>query len=278
MKATFENISVFIITYNEEENLPYCIDSVKGSDDIVIFDSFSSDKTKEIALSYSVVRFFQNPFKDFSTQRNDGLHNITFKNKWVFIIDADERCTPELWNEMLAKINSPEDSFVTYSLRRKLYFQGKWMKHNTMSPVWVERLVLPQKVKFEREVHERLICDGKQGLLNEQLIHLSFSKGISHWITRMNNYTTVIASENKANINKIDFFKILKGNPLERRRTVKMLFYKCRFRWFVFLLINIFIKWSFLDGKKGLKYIALCSFTEFIASLKEKEISEKYVL
>lgn len=277
MKESFENISVFIITYNEEVNLPYCIDSVLGSDDIVILDSFSNDMTKDIALSYPVVRFFQHSFKDFSTQRNYGLNNIMFKNKWVFIIDADERCTSELWNEMLTTINSSDDSVVSYSLRRKLYFQGKWMKHNTMYPVWVERLVIPQNVRFEGDVHERLISNGKQELLNEHLIHLSFSKGISHWIQRMNNYTTFIASENRIKKN-INITKIFQGNPLEKRRTVKMLFYKCRYRWLIFLIINIFFKWCFLDGRKGIKYVVLCSFTEYIASLKEKEIPEKYAL
>jgi glycosyltransferase involved in cell wall biosynthesis len=272
------NISVFIITHNEEKSLPYCIESIKYSNDIVVLDSFSNDKTENIALLYPTVRFFQHNFKNFSTQRNFGLHDISFKNEWVFIIDADERCTSGLWHEMLTKINIRDNSIVTYSVRRKLYYQGKWMRHNCMYPVWVERLVIPSKVKYVGDVHERLICNGEQALLNEQLIHLSFSKGINDWIQRMNKYTKIVASENKQNTRQFSISNLIIANPLEKRRTLKLLFYKCPFRWLIFLFYNFFIKWCFLDGIKGIQYIILCSYIEFITTIQEKERQEKLMI
>src|SRR3990172_2214865 len=123
-----ESVSVLIITFNEETTLEMCLNSVKWSNDIVIVDSFSTDKTELITNNFKNVRFYQRKFDNFSSQRNYGLHDIAFKKDWVFLIDADEICSEQLGKEILneaAKENSNVTSFV---VSRKDYFYGKVMR------------------------------------------------------------------------------------------------------------------------------------------------------
>lgn len=92
-------ISVLIITKNEEQDLPACLDSVSWSDDIHVFDSYSNDKTVDIALAAGA-KITKRHFDDWSTHQNWGLNNIPFKYKWVLYIDADERVSTSLFNTL----------------------------------------------------------------------------------------------------------------------------------------------------------------------------------
>ena len=92
-------ISVLILTKNEEIDLPGCLDSVSWSDDVFVFDSFSTDRTAEIARSHGV-NFVQRKFDGYSSQRNAALDELPFRHDWIFILDADERPTAELVREM----------------------------------------------------------------------------------------------------------------------------------------------------------------------------------
>src|SRR6476660_4600592 len=106
-------ISVLILTLNEEENLPACLESVKWSDDIVVLDSFSTDKTVEIARSAGA-RIVQRQFDNWAAHQNWALENISFKNSWVYYSDADEIVTPELRDELFAIARNPEEKRVAF--------------------------------------------------------------------------------------------------------------------------------------------------------------------
>lgn len=98
----FSNVSIFIITKNEEVNIARCLDSVRWSNDVVILDALSSDRTVALAASYPNVRLFSRPFTNYSDQRNYGLHSIRYRNNWVLVVDADEVVELALADEVRA--------------------------------------------------------------------------------------------------------------------------------------------------------------------------------
>src|SRR5438128_3009701 len=137
--------SVLILTLNEEQNLPRCLESVGWSDDIVVFDSFSSDRTVEIAREFGA-RVFQRGFDNELNHRTASLQ-LPFKYPWVFNPDADEITPPELRDEMLACVRNPGDK-VAFRMRRRDTFMGRWIRHSSLYPTWIMRLFRPEAVSF----------------------------------------------------------------------------------------------------------------------------------
>ena len=126
-------ISVLILTKNEQQDLPGCLQSVSWSDDIHLFDSFSTDNTVQIAEAFGA-KITQRTFDNWSAHQNWGLVNINFKYNWVLYIDADERVSDELRNSLLSA-NPDEHPYVAYEIRRRDYFwNNTWLKHAQLSP------------------------------------------------------------------------------------------------------------------------------------------------
>jgi len=268
------NISVFIITYNEERTITDCIRSVSWSNDIVVLDSNSTDTTKKTVLSFPQTRFVQRAFDDFSSQRNYGLHKITFKNPWVFIIDADERCPEELAQEMAHAANDKTKGKKSpaYLIRKKEFFQGRMMKHNTCYPVWYERLVKPKEVRFEREVHEHLVFKGKPGRLKGHIHHYPFTKGLSQWISKHNNYSDREALLEYSSTPRFRIRELMSKNAPKRRNAMKAFSRKLPCRWVFYFFYNLFFRLAFLDGIPGIHFLFLKTWYEFIISQKVAEL------
>ena len=145
-------ISVLILTLNEEINLPGCLESVAWSDDIVVFDSYSSDRTVEIAKAAGA-RVFQRKFDNYAAQRNAALTEVEYKNPWVLMVDADERWPRAIYDEIRAAIGNVENVSL-YHFRRKDMFCGRWLKRSTRYPTCFGRLVKLGYVTVEREIKE----------------------------------------------------------------------------------------------------------------------------
>ena len=122
------SISILILTLNEELNLPGCLESVKWSDDIVVLDSFSTDRTIEIAKA-SGSRVVQIKFDNWASHQNWAMENIFFKHDWVFYLDADERMTDDLRAEITAIASNRNEKTVAFYCGRKNFFMGRWIKH-----------------------------------------------------------------------------------------------------------------------------------------------------
>ncbi len=128
-------VSILLLTKNEEIDLPGCLASVNWSDDVVVYDSLSTDQTKDQALGLGA-RFVQRPGQDPSfayggnegIHRTWGIHEITYKYPWLFVIDADERLTPEAVIELQAIARNPDPRYVAYRIRRRDYFQGRQLR------------------------------------------------------------------------------------------------------------------------------------------------------
>jgi glycosyltransferase involved in cell wall biosynthesis len=265
-------ISVLILTYNEETNLPRCLESLHWCDDTVILDSFSTDKTKEIAHS-SGAQVFERPFDNYAAQRNFGLKEIPYKHPWVLMVDADEEVTPELANEIKEAIASCDSNTTLFRMRRKDHFLGKWIRRSSGYPTWFGRLVHPNRVHVEREINEEFLTDGTIGLLQHHLNHYPFNKGFSAWLEKHNRYSTMeatlIVNQGLMNPNMGDF---LDKDPATRRKAIKALVYRLPGRPLLMFIALYFVRGGLLDGKAGLTFCILRSFYEFLINCKVKEL------
>lgn len=260
--------SVLILTCNEEACIQRCINSVDWSDDIVILDSFSTDKTVSIINRNKDVRLHKLQFIDFATQRNYGLHNIKFKNNFVLLLDADETCTNELMNEIFKISDDDCHHISTFNIKRKLFYKNKWLRHNTMYPVWIGRLVKPMQVIFKGEVHEKLVVDGNIGYLKNHIDHFPFDKGLDHWLQRRIVYSNLMIEKEINEFKKIKFTHLFSNNPIMRRKNMNIIFRKLPLRWMFFFFYNFFIKCAFLDGARGIEHLMLETFYEYISFIK----------
>ncbi|MEX3955030.1 glycosyltransferase family 2 protein [Trinickia sp. EG282A] len=266
-------ISVLILTKNEEKDLPGCLESViTWCDDIHVYDSFSTDGTVEIARLLGA-RVTSRQFDNWASHQNWGLANINFKHDWVLYIDADERVTADLATEAIATIAEPQDH-VAFEIRRRDFYKDRWLKHVQASPYYV-RLFKPAYVRYERVVNPVTIVNGKTGRLNAYLDHQPFSKGIAHWISRHNSYSSLEADQfliNAASAERFELSKALLARNFQvRRYHQKGLFSKFPLRPLVKFLLLYVVRGGFLDGKPGFSYALLQSIYEYLIVLKVEE-------
>ena len=269
-------ISILVLTKNEQKDLPGCLQSIAWSDDIVVYDSFSTDETLKVAERFKA-RVVQRVFDNWAAHQNWGLQHIEFRHPWVFYIDADERMTPELQAAVLRAVEKPGDA-VGFRVRRRDFFLGTWLKHVQTSPYYL-RLFRPKKMRYERLVNPVSIPDGPVASVEGYLDHFPFSKGMAHWLDRHNSYSTLEArqiSENRLNYAGFSLGKALFSRDFhERRFNQKELFYRMPFRPLVKFVILYVLKRGFLDGRAGLTYAALQSIYEYMIVLKARELVDE---
>lgn len=183
------DLSVAIITKNEEKNLPDCLKSVSFADDIVVVDSGSTDRTVEIAKEFGC-RVFVEDWKGYGFQKNSAVEKC--RHTWVLLLDADEMVPDEAKESIIGVLEKP--SADAYSLKRKNYFHGKWIKHSGNWPDRNIRLVNKTKGSFRSVIHERWVTDGRLQDLDAFILHYSFSS-YSDLIKILNKYSTITAGE-----------------------------------------------------------------------------------
>jgi glycosyltransferase involved in cell wall biosynthesis len=271
-------ISIFILTKNEEQNIAGCIEAVRWSDDIHILDSYSTDATVEIAKRLGA-KVSLREFDSYSGQQNWGLRNISFKYPWVFHCDADERVTPALAQAMARAVQKPGDA-AAFRVQRRDFFFGVWLKHAQVTSLY-PRLFRPERMRYERLVHQVSIIDGPTSQVEGYLDHFPFSRGLADWVAKHNSYSTMEAQEILANRSPASRAGNARGSLLkamfardfaERRRNQKELFYRLPFRPLVKFLALYVAKRGFLDGRAGLTYSILISYYEYLIVLKTREL------
>lgn len=265
-------ISVLILTLNEEENLPACLEAVKWSDDIVVFDSFSTDRTVEIARAAGA-RVIQRRFDNERDHRAAALQ-VEFKNAWVYNPDADEITTPELRDEMLRVVNDTSRKEVAYRVRFKNMFMGRWLRHSSLYPTWVMRLFRPEKLSFERTINLRYVADGPEGRLDSHFEHYSFNKGLNAWFEKHNRYSWHEAEESLKSLScgSFNWCNLFAAEPATRRRAQKELSFRLPCRPLLRFLYMFIWKRGFLDGWAGFTYCRLLTIYEYMIVLKMREL------
>jgi glycosyltransferase involved in cell wall biosynthesis len=270
-------ISVLILTLNEELNLPACLESVKESDDIVVLDDGSSDRTVEIAEAFGarVIRYSAGGER---AQREYSLRSIPFKYSWVYNPDADEVTPLELWEEMVRVTSDDTRPEVAYRVRFKVMFMGRWVRRCSLYPTWVVRLFRPEALSFERETNLTYNVNGITGYLKQHFLHHSFNKGLSAWFDKHNRYSDIEAKEALQVLgeNRIDWQGILSlSDPARRRKALKALAWHlpCR-SGFVFCHL-FFVRMGFLDGVAGWRYCRMRAMYEYMIDLKIVELRRR---
>lgn len=176
-------LSVVILARNEEGMIKDCLESVKWADEIVLVDSGSTDRTCEIAKRYGA-KIVKERFRglEFSRWRNLGKEKAT--GDWILYVDADERVTPELRDEILQVIaatprgrafaHHPRSRFAAYEIPRRNFYLGKEMRYGGAWPGYVRRLFLRKKLKgWQGKLHEHPIVEGEWGRLQSPLNHFT---------------------------------------------------------------------------------------------------------
>jgi glycosyltransferase involved in cell wall biosynthesis len=241
-------ISVYIICFNEEENIRDCLESVKWADEIIVVDADSTDKTVEICKDYTD-KVFIHPFSDYCSQKNLALSKCS--GEWVLSIDADERVTDELAEEIKGVVL--EKKWSGYLIPRKSYYLNRWIRYSNWYPDAKLRLAKRGLCRWEGEgLHERLVVEGRVRRLKSELLHYSY-RSISEHIKRMDRYTEISAEEMK-----------------RKGRRFRLLDLTFRPLWNFFK--HYFIKLGFLDGVPGFVIAAMAFYHTFLKYIKLYEI------
>jgi glycosyltransferase involved in cell wall biosynthesis len=269
-------ISVLILTLNEEANLPRCLESVKWSDDIIVFDSFSTDRTVEIA-KVAGARVIQRTFDNWASHQNWALQSIQFKHPWVYYSDADEVVPPDLRDEMLTVARSNGNPTVAYRLRYKNFFMERWIRHCGIYPVWILRLFQPEKVRWERLVNPVPLVQGKEGRLQSHFEHYTFNKGFEAWFDKHNRYSSDEARETLKAVTggRWSMRQLFTSDTVVRRRALKELSFHLPCRPLLRFAYMYFLHLGFLDGLAGYHYCRLLSIYEYLIVMKIKEIRRR---
>ncbi|KFC18716.1 glycosyltransferase family 2 protein [Chryseobacterium sp. FH1] len=251
MSELLEKISGLIITFNEEKNIREVLECFDFCDEIIIVDSFSTDKTLEIANEFPNVKILQNKFEDFTKQRNLALDMA--KNDWVLFLDGDERITPQLREEIIAELYKT-DKKDAYYFYRKFFFEGNPINYSGTQTDKNFRLFRKSKASYiaEKKVHETLEVNGEIGELKNKLLHYSVANKDSYR-KKMIHYGT------------------LKGMELAqkgKKYSIMAQYSKTGFRFFKGYILRL----GFLDGKFGyiLNKLQAISVWETYESLKRE--------
>jgi glycosyltransferase involved in cell wall biosynthesis len=243
-------VSVAIITKNEERDLPRALESAKNFAEIIIVDSFSTDRTLDVATSYNA-KIYQHEWPGFAKQKQRAIDYATLP--WVLILDADECITIELANEIATAIDN--HAYQGYYIPRKNFFLGKWIEHCGFGKDFCLRLFKKAVAQMEiREVHEKVMVDGAIGRLKHFLEHYSHYD-IDDYLVKTQQYASLAATQMTKDGRKASVIKIV-GKPL-----------------YAFIKIY-FLKQGFRDGIHGFIIAFLFSYSTFLKYVKLWELQK----
>ncbi len=183
------SISAIVITRNEERHLPACLESLRWADEIVVLDSLSTDRTLEIARRFTD-KAYRREFVNFPTQRNAATEFAG--GDWVFFLDADERVTPQLADEIRSTTSSAE--LAGFWVPRRNIILGRCMRYAGWYPDYQLRLFQRGKARYDekREVHETVVLDGRAGYLQNAIVHYNY-ESVGQLFSRQNRYVALEA-------------------------------------------------------------------------------------
>ena len=225
------SLSVVIITFNEEANLERTLSSVAwAADEVIIVDSGSTDRTREIAESFHA-QFFVEPWKGFAAQKNSALDKAA--GDWILSLDADEEVEPALADE-IKSVLAANPSVAGFWIPRKNFFLGRWIKHGGFYPDPKLRLFRRGRGKFEdRLVHEDIHLEDSSGRLHYNLLHHAYPT-LENYLDHLNRYSSLGAK--MANARRSSDFSVM---DIVIRPKLTFLY-------------NYVLRGGFLDGREGL--------------------------
>ncbi len=277
------SIAAIICTFNEEIHLKRCISSLKNiTKEIYVIDSFSTDKTKEIAISEGAI-YLEKEWSTFSIKFNWAIKNANIQSKWVIRIDADEYISKELSENLIKKLPSVSDDIYGIRIKRLMYFLDKPLKMGGMYPIWHLKIWRNGYAYCEEKwMDERMkLVKGETIEIDGDIIDHNLNN-TSWWTQKHNSYATkeaiddlnIIYNFNNGLTVKPNFF----GKSEERRKYFKVMYLKLPLflRPFIFFFIRYFIQGGILEGKNGLIWCILQAFWyRFLVDLRIYEVYKK---
>jgi len=268
-------VTAMVFTLNEEQNLPRCLESLGWCDDVIVIDSFSKDRTEEICRAAGV-HFHQHVFEGFGKQRNWAIDNTSPKHDWILILDADERVTDELVEEMRRLCTESPPGVAAYRLKRRFYLWGRWLKHSSLYPTWVVRLVHKDRVRYINRGHaETQEVEGDIGELESDLIDEN-AKGIDEWFERQNRYARKEAEFELAEETKpFDPKDLVSRDPLVRRAAHKRVAQRAPGRAFVYFFYSYLLRKGFKDGMDGFVFCTMRAMYQQMINVKKYDLRKQ---
>lgn len=240
--APRSRISAIVTTFNEETNIAGCLESLLWCDEILVVDSFSVDRTPEIARGFDKVRVFQRTYFGSASQKNWAMDQVT--NEWILIFDADERCTPALQAE-IEELLASDPRYEAYTIKRRVYFLDQVIRFSGWQHDRVVRLVRNGSARYpNRRVHADMITRGPAPVLRSPMEHY-MSDSLDEYVRRIEKYSFWGAAQNWKEKKRSGFLQVF-GRSIWR-----------------FLRTYIF-QLGILDGMHGLVFCMLQAYGTYL--------------
>ncbi len=281
---TEPTVAVVILTYNEERHIERCIESVVPfADEIHVVDSFSEDRTIELARERGAA-VVEHEFQNQAQQFNWALDNLQIDSDWILRLDADEYADRTFRTEVLDFLSTVDADVDGVYVRRQIHFLGKWIEHGGVYPQWVLRLFRNGRGHMEpRWMDEHLVVEGEEARFDADIIDDN-KRPLGWWIDKHNRYSTREAIElldkeygilqrHTDDENAVESDVL--GDQVERRRYLKNAYNRAPkfFRAFIYFVIRYFVRGGFLDGTRGLIWHFLqAGWYRFLVDAKVDEI------
>jgi glycosyltransferase involved in cell wall biosynthesis len=235
-------ISAIVTTFNEEQHIAGCIESLLWCDEILVVDSFSTDRTPEIARGYDKVRFFQRTYYGSASQKNWAMDQV--ESQWILIFDADERCTPDLQRE-IEELLAGSPSHDAYTVHRRVYFMDRVIRFSGWQNDRVVRLVRTGTARYpNRRVHADMITRGPAPVLKSSMEHY-MADSLDEYVKRIEKYSFWGASQNWKEKKKAGYTQVFGRSVWRFLRT------------YIFQL-------GILDGMHGLVFCMLQAYGTYL--------------
>ncbi|RYZ26718.1 MAG: glycosyltransferase family 2 protein [Chitinophagaceae bacterium] len=267
-------VSIIILTKNEENDLPICLDAISWCDDIHILDSYSSDRTVEVAQKFGVQVYF-NTFESFGKQRNYAIDQIQCKYDWILFLDADEVVTEQFKISLLNAISHASTEVAGFYCCWKMILEDKWLKHCDNFPKWQFRVLRKGRGRFKDFGHgqKEAQIDGRIEYIKEPYLHYGFSKGWALWFERHNRYSSQEAHSRLRE--RPALRNIFSRHQSTRNPALKSLMSRIP-GWPLLRFTQAYIfKLGFLEGMPGFIYCINMSYYEFMIQIKMRELRKK---
>jgi glycosyltransferase involved in cell wall biosynthesis len=266
-------VEIMIPTLNEAEHITEAVNSAKTLGPVFVLDSHSTDGTQELARAAGAT-VVEHAFVDYGSQKNWGLDHLPFKGEWTFILDADERITPQLRAELIERV-AKQKAVSGYYINRTLLFMGQNVRHGGLYPSWNLRLFRRGAARYEnRSVHEHVICSGRTDYMRHEMLHVR-RESMSHYLEKHIRYADMESNEwlkwrlgHSANAPTAQLFKdALRWRQWVRRNVWPRLPARPLWRF----LYMYFIRFGILDGRAGWHLSELMACYEYMISLLYKD-------
>lgn len=278
------SLTIIILTKNEDQNLEKCIASFKNvAQRIVIIDSYSTDKTVELAKSLGA-EVYQHPFENHAAQFNWALDHINLQTEWVMKVDADEEFTLELANEIQERLDQLPTNVNGVILRRRVYFMGRWLKHGGKYPELLLRIFRVGHGMSETKLMDEhlIITDGDVTTFKNDFSDDN-SKSLEWWINKHNWYSNKEVLDQQMKVDAANGRESVEETSTSMQAKIKRFvknhgYYSLPkfFRAHLYFIYRYYFRFGFLDGTEGKIYTFLQAYWyRFLVDAKMYECEKK---